>query len=82
LENLHSIGYLHLDIKPNNVLLGASDLNHPKSKLIYLIDFGITKKYKEPDGNHIPFRIDVPFTGNIIFSSVNTFLGYGKKKLL
>ncbi|TNV87224.1 hypothetical protein FGO68_gene17084 [Halteria grandinella] len=76
LENLHSIGYLHLDIKPNNVLLGTSDLNHPKSKLIYLIDFGITKKYKETDGSHVPFKIDVPFTGNIIFSSVNTFLGY------
>lgn len=67
-----------MDIKPNNVLLGSGDLNHPRSKLIYLIDFGITKKYKEADGNHIQFRIDVPFTGNIIFSSVNTFLGYGK----
>lgn len=75
---MHSIGYIHLDIKPDNVLLGSSDLNHQKSKLLFLIDFGITRKYKEPDGSHIPFRIDVPFTGNIVFSSVNSFLGYGK----
>jgi len=67
-----------LDIKPDNVLLGSSDLSHTRSKILYLIDFGISRKYKEPDGSHIPFRIDVPFTGNIVFSSVNSFLGYGK----
>ena len=43
-----------------------------------MIDFGITHKYKEPDGTHIPFKVDVPFTGNIVFSSVNSFLNYGK----
>jgi serine/threonine protein kinase len=82
LENLHSIGYIHLDIKPDNVLLGSSEMANPRSKQIYLIDFGITRKYKEQDGTHIPFRIDVPFTGNIVFSSVNSFLGYGKYPLL
>jgi hypothetical protein len=46
--------------------------------MIYIIDFGITKKYRESDGSHIPFRNDVPFTGNLVFSSVNSFLGNGK----
>ena len=74
---MHSIGYIHLDIKPDNVLLGTGDFTNNRSRLIYLIDFGISKKYREADGTHVPFKIDVPFTGNIVFSSVNSFLGYG-----
>ena len=75
---MHSVGFIHLDIKPDNVLLGSSDMASAKSKIVYLIDFGISRKYKEPEGTHVPFRTDVPFTGNIVFSSVNSFLNYGK----
>ncbi len=44
--------------------------------MVYLIDFGISRKYREQDGTHVPFRVDVPFTGNLVFSSVNSFLNY------
>ena len=46
--------------------------------MIYLIDFGVSRKYKNPDGTHVCFRMDLAFTGNIIFASVNSFLNYGK----
>lgn len=72
---------MHLDLKPDNVLLGSLDPTNPKCRTLYLIDFGITRKYKEADGSHIPFKVDVPFTGNIVFSSVNSFLNYGKASL-
>lgn len=75
---MHTIGFLHLDLKPDNILLGSGNLNSAKSKLLYLIDFGVSKKYKSDDGSHVPFKVDIPFTGNVIFASVNSFHNYGK----
>jgi hypothetical protein len=46
--------------------------------MLYLIDFGVSRKYKNADGTHVQFRMDLSFTGNIIFASVNSFLNYGK----
>jgi hypothetical protein len=46
--------------------------------MLYLIDFGVSRKYKNADGSHVQFKMDLPFTGNIIFASVNSFLNYGK----
>jgi serine/threonine protein kinase len=75
---MHTIGFLHLDLKPDNILLGSGNLASSRSKLLYLIDFGVSRKYKNPDGSHLPFKVDIPFTGNVIFASVNSFLNYGK----
>lgn len=45
LKTLHGVGFLHRDIKPNNILVG---LHNDKRTLdtIYLIDFGNAKKFK------------------------------------
>lgn len=37
LEALHRIGYLHRDVKPDNLAIGLNE----KSKVIYLFDFGL-----------------------------------------
>lgn len=44
IEALHKIGYLHRDIKPDNMAIGMKD----KSKTIYLIDFGLSKLIDAP----------------------------------
>ena len=52
IETLHKFGYLHRDIKPENFLLGTEN----KSNIVYLIDFGLSKKYKMKNNQHIPYR--------------------------
>lgn len=44
IENLHQKNFLHRDIKPENFLIGAGK----KSNLVYMIDYGLSKRYKCP----------------------------------
>jgi casein kinase 1 len=43
LEALHKIGYVHRDIKPDNLVIGFEE----RKKVIYLIDFGLAKRIEE-----------------------------------
>jgi serine/threonine protein kinase len=40
LKDLHSLGYVHNDIKLENILIG-----HKDPAKIYLIDFGLSQPY-------------------------------------
>lgn len=51
LETLHSLGFVHCDINPNNFLIG----NEPRtSGLIHLIDFGCAQPYLDANQKLIP----------------------------
>uniref|UniRef100_F1LAA4 Serine/threonine-protein kinase n=1 Tax=Ascaris suum TaxID=6253 RepID=F1LAA4_ASCSU len=41
ISDLHEIGYIHRDVKPQNFSVGLKD----KASTIYLLDFGIARKY-------------------------------------
>uniref|UniRef100_A0A0D9W019 non-specific serine/threonine protein kinase n=1 Tax=Leersia perrieri TaxID=77586 RepID=A0A0D9W019_9ORYZ len=75
LEKLHSKGFVHGDVKPENFLLG-----HPGSvdeKKLFLIDLGLASKWKETSsGHHVDYdqRPDV-FRGTIRYASVHAHLG-------
>ena len=72
IENLHKHHYLHRDIKPENFLIGI----HEKSNIIYLIDFGLSKRYKnQKTHQHIPYREGRALTGTARYVSINTHLG-------
>ena len=73
LEKLHKKGYIHCDIKPDNIMIGDGNKDCELKKQIYLIDFGISQKYLDENGDHINFQKNVPFKGNVIFSSKNAF---------
>ena len=72
-EKLHDLGYIHCDIKPDNILIGDVQKDSQQINKLYLIDFGISESYLNNQGSHLPFKTGVPFKGNVIFSSKNAF---------
>lgn len=73
LEKLHMKGYIHGDIKPDNIMIGNYKKDPTLKSKIYLIDFGISQRYLDSNNNHVKFKQNVPFQGNLIFSSKNAF---------
>lgn len=72
IQDLHSKNFVHRDIKPENFLVGIEN----KSSQIYLIDFGLTKKFKENKTmDHIPYRENRMMLGTARYASINNHLG-------
>ena len=69
------IGYIHNDLKLDNILIGNDD-----PSTIYLIDFGTSTKYLDTDGAHIQNKRLGSFTGNLLFSSINSCKGNTKSR--
>ena len=44
LRTLHEMGFVHSDLKLENILIGKHDPNN-----IYLIDFGLARPYRDPE---------------------------------
>ena len=72
IEYIHKRHFLHRDIKPENFLIG----NEENTNTIYLIDFGLAKRFKDNKTNqHIPYREGRPFNGTARYASINAHLG-------
>ena len=69
---MHERGFIHRDIKPENFLISSNI----KSSTIYIIDFGLAKRYKDPKTLlHIPYRDNKNITGTARYASLNTHIG-------
>ena len=73
LEYIHKKYILHRDIKPDNFTLGRGKQSH----IVYLIDFGLSKKYKSSTGNHehIKYSENKKLIGTARYASVNALKG-------
>ncbi|XP_050346189.1 casein kinase I isoform X1 [Nymphalis io] len=72
IEDIHYRSFIHRDIKPDNFLMGLGK----KGNIVYIIDFGLAKKYKDSRTNqHIPYRENKNLTGTARYASINTHLG-------
>lgn len=71
IEQLHSLGYVHSDIKPENLMTGKRDPNR-----FYVIDFGLARRFRDARGNHIPKGKAESFRGTSGFASPNVNLGW------
>ncbi|PIA64725.1 hypothetical protein AQUCO_00100295v1 [Aquilegia coerulea] len=74
LEKMHSRGYVHGDVKPENFLLGPP--GSPEEKKLFLVDLGLAARWQDSGGLHVDYdqRPDV-FRGTVRYASVHAHLG-------
>ncbi|KAK1313909.1 Casein kinase I isoform delta-like [Acorus calamus] len=75
LEKMHSKGYVHGDVKPENFLLGQPST--AQEKKLFLVDLGLATKWRDTGSNqHVDYdqRPDV-FRGTVRYASVHAHLG-------
>lgn len=72
LESIHSAGFLHRDIKPENILCSLKGIS---DRQLFLVDYGLCKRFRMDSHDHIPYREGKKLTGTIRYASVHTHLG-------
>jgi len=81
IEYLHSRHMIHRDIKPENFMCGIKNKAHH----VYVIDFGLSKRYWDKIGTasvatHIPLRTGLNLTGTARYASVNVHKGFDQSR--
>ena len=68
LEIIHQSGYIHNDLKLENLMLQKRDRDGPR---VLIIDYGFTTEYLDQNANHIPKDELEYFRGNLMFASLS-----------
>ena len=72
IEFIHNKNIIHRDIKPDNFSMGIDNKNY----ILYILDFGLSKKYKSTKTNeHIKYKENIKLTGTARYASINALGG-------
>ena len=66
LEHIHSKGYIHRDIKPDNFMIKSNN-----KREICLIDFGLARRYINENNEHVAYEKNVELIGSYNYCSKN-----------
>ena len=67
IQSVHENHYIHRDIKPSNFVIGRVDTSK-----VYLIDFGLARRYRSNDGTVRPARTPAGFRGTARYASIHS----------
>jgi casein kinase 1 len=71
IEFIHYRRIIHRDIKPDNFTMGLGSSSHR----VFIIDFGLAKKFMNSNGEHIKYLEGKGLTGTARYASINTHQG-------
>jgi len=72
LEDLHSIGYLHRDVKPGNYTIGRPEMNELRH--VYVLDFGMARRFVNAEGVNRKPREAAGFRGTLKYAPLSSHI--------
>lgn len=73
LERMHRLGFVHMDLKPDNIMIG-----HGRGDVLHLIDFGLSRHYMIM-GHHLPPK-ESSLRGTARYCSIHAHRGLQSRR--